>query len=159
MNQPRDHFSTVQDAVASIEAGRFVIVVDDEDRENEGDLIIAAEAATQENMAFMIRHTSGVICAPCEPARLDSLELPPMVERNQELHRCTFTVSVDYLPGMTTGISALERARTLNALADPSTGAADFIRPGHIFPLRYQRGGVLVRSGHTEAALDLCRLA
>jgi len=159
MNQPRDQFSTVQDAVASIEAGRFVIVVDDEDRENEGDLIIAAEAATQENMAFMIRHTSGVICAPCDPPRLDTLELPPMVERNQELHRCTFTVSVDYLPGMTTGISALERARTLNALADPSTGAADFIRPGHIFPLRYQRGGVLVRSGHTEAALDLCRLA
>ena len=152
-------FSRVQDAVASIEAGGFAVVVDDEDRENEGDLIIAAEAATQQNMAFMIRHTSGVICAPCEPARLDALALPPMVERNQELHRCTFTVSVDYLPGMTTGISALERARTLNALADPDTGAGDFIRPGHIFPLKYQPGGVLVRSGHTEAALDLCRLA
>jgi 3,4-dihydroxy 2-butanone 4-phosphate synthase/GTP cyclohydrolase II len=152
-------FSSVSDAVTAARDGRFVIVVDDEDRENEGDLIIAAEHANQANMAFMIRHTSGVICAPCEPARLHALELPPMVERNQELHRCVFTVSVDYLLGMTTGISALERARTLNALADPETVASDFIRPGHIFPLKYQPGGVLVRSGHKEAALDLARLA
>lgn len=155
----REEFSSVSEAVAQIERGGFVIVVDDEDRENEGDLIIAAEHATPENMAFMIRYTSGVICAPCEPERLEHLDAPPMVERNQEPHRCAFTVSLDYLPGMTTGISALERARTLNALADPETTAADFIRPGHIFPLRYQPGGVLVRSGHTEASIDLCRLA
>lgn len=151
--------SAVADGVTQIRNGGFVIVVDDEDRENEGDLIIAAEKATQENLAFMIRHTSGVICAPCEPDRLEALQLPLMVDENQEPHRCVFTVSVDYLPGMTTGISAFERARTLNALADPHAGASDFVRPGHIFPLRYQPGGVLVRSGHTEAALDLCRLA
>jgi 3,4-dihydroxy 2-butanone 4-phosphate synthase/GTP cyclohydrolase II len=152
-------FSSVEDAVAQIGRGGFVIVVDDEDRENEGDLIFAAEHANRDRMAFMIRHTSGVICSPVEPARLDQLEMPPMVERNQEPHRCAFSVSVDYLPGMTTGISAQERANTLNALADPDTTAADFIRPGHVFPLRYATGGVLVRSGHTEAALDLCRLA
>ena len=152
-------FSSVEHAVAQTRKGRFVIVVDDEDRENEGDLIIAAEKATQENIAFMIRHTSGVICAPCEPDRLDALALPLMVDKNEEPHRCAFTVSVDYLPSMTTGISAFERARTLNALADPQAAASDFIRPGHIFPLRYQSGGVLVRSGHTEAAIDLCRLA
>ena len=128
-------------------------------RENEGDLILAAEHATPEKLAFMIRHTSGVVCAPCEPERLSLLELPPMVERNQEPHRCTFTVSTYYLPGMTTGISARERARTLNALADRETHASDFVRPGHVFPLKYRPGGVLVRSGHTEAALDLCRLA
>jgi 3,4-dihydroxy 2-butanone 4-phosphate synthase/GTP cyclohydrolase II len=152
--------SSVDQAVEQIGNGGFVIVVDSEDRENEGDLIMAAEFATQERMAFMIRHTSGVICAPCEPDRLDELELPAMVEKNQEPHRCMFTVSVDYLPGMTTGISALERARTLNALADRNGATAqDFVRPGHVFPLRYQHGGVLVRSGHTEAAVDLCRLA
>jgi 3,4-dihydroxy 2-butanone 4-phosphate synthase / GTP cyclohydrolase II len=150
---------TVPDAVAAIASGGFVIVVDAEERENEGDLIIAAEHASQAKLAFMIRHTSGIICAPCEPDRLTRLELPPMVERNQEPHRCVFTVSADYLPGMTTGVSALERARTLNALADPDSQAADFVRPGHIFPLKYRPGGVLVRSGHTEAALDLCRLA
>lgn len=152
-------FSAVAEAVEQIRSGGFVIVADDESRENEGDLIIAAEKATEENMAFMIRYTSGVICAPCEPERLDSLKLPLMVEKNEEPHRCAFTVSVDYLPSMTTGISAFERARTLNALADNETTAADFVRPGHIFPLRYQAGGVLVRSGHTEAAIDLCRLA
>jgi len=151
--------SSVRDAISQIAMGGFVIVVDDEDRENEGDLIIAAQYATQQKLAFMIRHTSGVICAPCEPERLAQLELPPMVERNQEPHRCAFTVSTDYLPGMTTGISARERARTLNALADPESKAADFVRPGHVFPLKYRPGGVLVRSGHTEAALDLCRLA
>lgn len=153
-----NQLSSVSDAITQIEAGGFVIVVDDETRENEGDLILAAEHATPEKLAFMIRHTSGVICAPCEPDALARLALPPMVERNQEPHRCAFTVSADYLPGMTTGISARERARTLNALADPQSQAADFIRPGHIFPLKYRPGGVLVRSGHTEAALDLCRL-
>ncbi len=152
-------FSSVSEAVTQIQSGGFVIVVDDEDRENEGDLIMAAQMATQENIAFMIRHTSGVICAPCEPQRLELLDLPLMVEKNEEPHRCVFTVSADYLPGMTTGISALERARTLNALADSDANASDFVRPGHIFPLKYQPGGVLVRSGHTEAAIDLCRLA
>lgn len=151
--------STVGEAIGQLQRGGFVIVVDDEQRENEGDLIIAAQHATQEKLAFMIRYTSGVICAPCEPERLAQLELPPMVERNQEPHRCVFTVSTDYLPGMTTGISARERARTLNALADPESSAHDFVRPGHIFPLKYRPGGVLVRSGHTEAALDLCRIA
>jgi 3,4-dihydroxy 2-butanone 4-phosphate synthase/GTP cyclohydrolase II len=151
--------SEVGDAVDQIRSGGLVVVVDDEDRENEGDLIMAAEKATAENVAFMIRHTSGVICAPCEPDRLQALELPAMVEQNQEPHRCAFTVSTDYLPGMTTGISALERSRTLNALADAEATAGEFVRPGHVFPLQYQPGGVLVRSGHTEAAVDLCRLA
>lgn len=151
--------STVSDAIGQLREGGFVIVVDDEQRENEGDLIIAAQHATPEKLAFMIRHTSGVVCAPCEPERLAQLELPPMVERNQEPHRCVFTVSTDYLPGMTTGISARERARTLNALADSESVASDFVRPGHVFPLKYRPGGVLVRSGHTEAALDLCRIA
>ena len=151
--------STVNEAVEQISKGGFVIVVDDEQRENEGDLIMAAEFANQERLAFMIRHTSGVVCAPCEPDRLDALGLPAMVEKNQEPHRCAFAVSVDYMPGMTTGISACERARTLKALSDPECVAQDFVRPGHIFPLRYQPGGVLVRSGHTEAAVDLCRLA
>lgn len=155
-----EQLSSVQQAIAQIASGGFVIVVDDEDRENEGDLIMAARFATPERIAFMIRYTSGVICAPCESERLDALELPAMVEKNQEPHRCMFTISTDYLPGMTTGISALERSRTLNALADgENCHARDFVRPGHIFPLRYQSGGVLVRSGHTEAAVDLCRLA
>ncbi len=151
--------SAVSQAIDQIRSGGFVIVVDDEDRENEGDLIIAAEKATPDKIAFMIRHTSGVVCAPCEPDRLEALELPVMVEKNQEPHRCAFTVSADYLPGMTTGISALDRSSTLNALADEEAAATEFARPGHIFPLRYQPGGVLVRSGHTEAAVDLCRLA
>jgi 3,4-dihydroxy 2-butanone 4-phosphate synthase/GTP cyclohydrolase II len=151
--------SSVTDAIGQLREGGFVIVVDDEHRENEGDLIIAAQHANPDKLAFMIRHTSGVICAPCEPQRLAQLELPQMVERNQEPHRCAFTVSTDYLPGMTTGISARERGRTLNALADPESTASDFVRPGHVFPLKYRPGGVLVRSGHTEAALDLCRMA
>lgn len=151
--------ASVQAAIRQIAAGGFVIVVDDEDRENEGDLIIAAEKATPEAIAFMVRHTSGLICAPCEPERLDALELPLMVAANQEAHRCAYTVSVDVRAGMTTGIAAAERARTLNALADPAAVASDFVRPGHVIPLRYEPGGVLLRSGHTEAAVDLARLA
>lgn len=151
--------AAVEDAIGQVAAGGFVIVVDDEDRENEGDLIIAAEMATPEAIAFMVRHTSGLICAPCEPARLDALELPLMVAANQEAHRCAYTISVDVRAGMSTGIAAAERARTLNALADPEAVAADFVRPGHVIPLRYEPGGVLVRSGHTEAAVDLARLA
>jgi len=151
--------STIEDAVAALKKGLPVVVVDDEDRENEGDLIIAAELASTETLAFMIRHTSGIICAPCEQQRLDELQLPMMVDNNTDPLRTAFTVSTDYLRGMSTGVSAQERANTLRALADNSAQAAHFIRPGHIFPLCYQPGGVLVRSGHTEAAVDLCKLA
>ncbi|MCC5888677.1 MAG: 3,4-dihydroxy-2-butanone-4-phosphate synthase [Gammaproteobacteria bacterium] len=151
--------ASVEEAIRQVAGGGFVIVVDDEDRENEGDLIIAAEKATPEAIAFMVRHTSGLICAPCEPERLDALALPLMVAANQEAHRCAYTISVDVRAGMTTGIAAAERARTLNALADPDAVAEDFVRPGHVIPLRYEPGGVLVRSGHTEAAVDLARLA
>lgn len=146
-------------AVSRLKQGGLAVVVDDEERENEGDLIMAAELATPETVAFMIRHTSGIICAPAEAGRLEALGLPLMVEQNSDPLRTAFTVSTDYAPGMTTGVSAEERARTLNALADEAVTANDFVRPGHIFPLRYRTGGVLVRSGHTEAAVDLCRLA
>lgn len=151
--------STVDQAIDHVRRGGLVIVVDDEDRENEGDLVMGAQFATEENIAFMIRHTSGIVCAPCEVDRLRMLQLPMMVDNNSDPLRTAFTVSADYLPGMTTGVSALERARTLAALADESVMAEAFIRPGHIFPLRYRPGGVLVRSGHTEAAVDLCNLA
>jgi 3,4-dihydroxy 2-butanone 4-phosphate synthase/GTP cyclohydrolase II len=135
------------------------VVVDDADRENEGDLIMAAERATPETMAFMIRHTSGVICMPVEGARLDELQLPLMVANNTESQRTAFTVSVDAVHGTTTGISAADRATTVRALLDPRTRAEDLARPGHIFPLRYRDGGVLKRAGHTEASVDLARLA
>lgn len=151
--------STVDDAIDQIRGGGLVIVVDDEDRENEGDLIMAAQFACPETVAFMIRHTSGIICAPCEQERLQALDLPMMVANSSDPLRTAFTVSTDFAPGMTTGVSAVERARTLCALADTRVSAADFVRPGHVFPLRYRPGGVLVRSGHTEAAVDLCRLA
>ena len=151
--------SNIEEAIKDFAAGKLIIVVDDEDRENEGDLILAAEMATKENIAFMIRHTSGIICAPAEEERLTELELPIMVEQNSDPLRTAFTVSTDYIRGMTTGVSAEERANTLRALANSEVVADDFIRPGHIFPLRYRAGGVLVRSGHTEAAIDLCKLA
>ncbi len=151
--------SDIESAIARISQGGLVVVVDDEDRENEGDLIMAAELATPETVAFMIRHTSGIICAPAESARLDALGLPLMVDQNSDPLRTAFTVSTDYLPGMTTGVSAEERARTLKALTDEEAKGSEFARPGHVFPLRYRSGGVLVRSGHTEAAVDLCRLA
>ncbi len=151
--------TSIETAVARFRDGELVVVVDDEERENEGDLIMAAEKATEEKIAFMIRHTSGIICAPTESARLESLDLPMMVNVNSDPLRTAFTVSTDYVRGMTTGVSAEERARTLNALANSNVTAGDFIKPGHIFPLRYREGGVLVRSGHTEAAVDLCRLA
>ena len=152
-------FASIEDAVASIAAGSMVVVVDDEDRENEGDLVMAAEAATPEAIAFFLEHTSGVICVPVEPERADALELPLMVLANTEAQRTAFTVSVDYRHGTTTGISAQDRGRTVRALADPTTTAADLNRPGHIFPLRSRPGGVLKRAGHTEAAVDLCRMA
>ncbi|MFI1016983.1 bifunctional 3,4-dihydroxy-2-butanone-4-phosphate synthase/GTP cyclohydrolase II [Streptomyces sp. NPDC020965] len=151
----------VEQAVRDIAAGRPVVVVDDEDRENEGDLVIAAEKATPELIAFMMSECRGLICAPMESDELDRLELPQMVERNTESMRTAFTVSVDAAPahGVTTGISAADRATTLRLLANGTVGPADFVRPGHIFPLRAKPGGVLARNGHTEAAVDLARLA
>jgi 3,4-dihydroxy 2-butanone 4-phosphate synthase/GTP cyclohydrolase II len=151
--------NSVTEMLAELRAGRMVIVMDDEDRENEGDLIMAAEHATAEAVAFMIRHTSGIICVPMEQAALARLELPQMVPVNSESQRTAFTVSVDLRAGTTTGVSSADRAATIRALADPASSPADFARPGHIFPLRSRRGGVLVRAGHTEAAVDLCRLA
>jgi len=149
----------IERALEDIAAGKFVVVVDDEDRENEGDLIIAADTMTEEKMTFMIRHTSGVICAPLTEARADELRLPLMVAENTESHRTAFTVTVDLIEGCTTGISAADRTRTVRALADIDTVAGELARPGHIFPLRARAGGVLKRAGHTEAAIDLCRMA
>jgi 3,4-dihydroxy 2-butanone 4-phosphate synthase/GTP cyclohydrolase II len=151
--------SSVEEALAAIAAGRMVVVVDDEDRENEGDLVMAAEAVTPDAVAFFLEHTSGVICVPVEPERADALDLPLMVLANTEAQRTAFTVSVDYRHGTTTGISAADRCATIRALADPGTVADDLNRPGHIFPLRYRPGGVLKRAGHTEATVDLCRMA
>ncbi|NDZ82140.1 bifunctional 3,4-dihydroxy-2-butanone-4-phosphate synthase/GTP cyclohydrolase II [Streptomyces sp. SID10853] len=151
----------VEQAVRDIAAGRPVVVVDDEDRENEGDLVIAAEKATPEIVAFMMSECRGLICAPMEGDELARLDLPQMVENNTESMKTAFTVSVDAsnAHGVTTGISAADRATTLRLLAGGSAGAGDFVRPGHVFPLRAKPGGVLVRDGHTEAAVDLARLA
>jgi 3,4-dihydroxy 2-butanone 4-phosphate synthase/GTP cyclohydrolase II len=151
--------NSVEEIVADLRAGRMVIVMDDEDRENEGDLIMAAELATPEAVAFMIRHASGIICVPMEEEQLTRLDLPQMVATNSESHRTAFTVSVDLRAGTTTGVSSGDRAATIRGLADARSKPQDFARPGHIFPLRSRRGGVLVRTGHTEAAVDLCRLA
>jgi 3,4-dihydroxy 2-butanone 4-phosphate synthase/GTP cyclohydrolase II len=149
----------IEDAIDAIGRGEMVVVVDDEDRENEGDLVMAAEFVTPERVAFFLAHTSGVICAPVTPERLDELELPLMVANNTESQRTAFTVTVDYRHGTTTGISAADRAATIRALIDPDAKPADFARPGHILPLRYRPGGVLKRAGHTEATIDLCRAA
>ncbi|HSY05071.1 MAG TPA: 3,4-dihydroxy-2-butanone-4-phosphate synthase [Steroidobacteraceae bacterium] len=151
--------NSVAELLAELRAGRMVVIMDDEDRENEGDLIMAAECASAESVAFMIRHTSGIICVPMEEERLARLDLPQMVPLNSESQRTAFTVSVDLRAGTTTGVSSIDRAATIRALASASAAPADFARPGHIFPLRSRRGGVLVRAGHTEAAVDLCRLA
>ena len=152
-------FDKIEDAIAHIGEGRMVIVVDDEDRENEGDLIFAAEKVTPQHIAFMVRHTSGLITVPMEAERLEELHLPPMASHNTEFMGTAFTISVDARAGTTTGISAADRASTIRALVDPNTKPADLARPGHIFPLRYTEGGVLRRTGHTEAAVDLARLA
>ncbi|MFI1867118.1 MULTISPECIES: bifunctional 3,4-dihydroxy-2-butanone-4-phosphate synthase/GTP cyclohydrolase II [Streptomyces] len=151
----------VEQAIADIAAGRPVVVVDDEDRENEGDLVIAAEMATPEIIAFMMSECRGLICAPMESEELTRLDLPQMVERNSESMQTAFTVSVDAAPvhGVTTGISAADRAATVRLLASGTAAPDDFVRPGHVFPLRAQPGGVLTRNGHTEAAVDLARLA
>eukprot|EP00281_Chroomonas_sp_CCMP1168_P030233 CAMPEP_0206248696 /NCGR_PEP_ID=MMETSP0047_2-20121206/20507_1 /ASSEMBLY_ACC=CAM_ASM_000192 /TAXON_ID=195065 /ORGANISM="Chroomonas mesostigmatica_cf, Strain CCMP1168" /LENGTH=222 /DNA_ID=CAMNT_0053674357 /DNA_START=14 /DNA_END=682 /DNA_ORIENTATION=+ len=146
-------------AIEAIGKGQLVVVVDDESRENEGDLIMAAEKATKETIAFMIRHTSGVICVSLAGERLEELEMPQMVVKNEDQKGTAFTVSVDLKHGISTGISASDRAATFRALADPKSKASDFTRPGHVFPLRAVKGGVLNRDGHTEAAVDLSRLA
>ncbi len=149
----------IEDAIAAIERGELVIVVDDTDRENEGDLIMAASRASPETMAFMIRHTSGIICVPMLADRAERLNLPPMVANNLDPMRTAFTISVDYKIGMTTGIAADERANTARALANDNAVGSDFLRPGHMFPLIAREGGVLTRSGHTEAGTDLATLA
>jgi 3,4-dihydroxy 2-butanone 4-phosphate synthase/GTP cyclohydrolase II len=151
--------SSIDEAIAAIASGQIVIVTDDEDRENEGDLIVAAEFATPETMAFFVRHTSGLVCVAVTDERADALQLPLMVARNNESHRTAFTVTADYRHGTTTGISAVDRSRTAEALADPQTRAEDFAKPGHMHVLRAKPGGVLQRAGHTEAAVDLSGLA
>ena len=152
-------FAPIEEAVDAIGRGEIVVVVDDEDRENEGDLIMAAEHVTPEKVAFFLQHTSGLICAPITGERCDELQLPLMVSENTESHRTAFTVSIDYRHGTSTGISAFDRTATVQALIDPATKPRDLARPGHIFPLRYREGGVLKRAGHTEAAVDLARMA
>jgi len=152
-------FSTIEEAVAAFGRGEIVVVVDDANRENEGDLIMAAESATPEKIAFFLSHTSGLICMPMLGERLDALELPPMAADNTDPNRTAFTIAVDAHHGTTTGISAVDRSATIAALIDPATGPSDLRRPGHLFPLRYREGGVLNRAGHTEAAVDLARLA
>jgi 3,4-dihydroxy 2-butanone 4-phosphate synthase / GTP cyclohydrolase II len=151
--------ATIGRALTDLAAGRPVIVVDDEDRENEGDLIFAAEHATPELMAFMVRYTSGYICAPLTEGDCDRLDLPPMYHTNQDRRGTAYTVTVDAREGIGTGISAADRARTIRLLADPDAGPTDFTRPGHVVPLRAKDGGVLRRPGHTEAAVDLARMA
>uniref|UniRef100_A0A7S4ERD9 3,4-dihydroxy-2-butanone 4-phosphate synthase n=1 Tax=Chrysotila carterae TaxID=13221 RepID=A0A7S4ERD9_CHRCT len=146
-------------AIEEIKAGRPIVVTDDESRENEGDLIMAAQHATQEWIAFIVRYSSGVICASLPGSRLDELQLPPMVINNEDPKQTAFCVTVDLKGGTTTGISAADRAATFRALADPNSKPSDFNRPGHVFPLRPRDGGVLERDGHTEATLDLVKLA
>ncbi|MDF2967232.1 MAG: 3,4-dihydroxy-2-butanone 4-phosphate synthase [Nocardioidaceae bacterium] len=150
---------TVEHAVAEIAAGRSVVVIDDEDRENEGDLIFAASKATAQLMAFTVRHGSGVVCVGVEGQLLDRLAIPLMTPHNRERMRTAYTVSVDAREGISTGISAADRARTVRTLVDSATEPSDLVQPGHVFPLRYRAGGVLARPGHTEAAVDLARLA
>jgi 3,4-dihydroxy 2-butanone 4-phosphate synthase/GTP cyclohydrolase II len=152
-------FARIEDAIARIARGEAVVVVDDADRENEGDLIFAAEKATPEAIAFMLRYTSGVVCVAVPGERCDSLHLPLMVPHGGDAHGTAFTLTVDVKRGTTTGISAADRAKTILAIANPSSNPDDFVRPGHVFPLRVRDGGVLARRGHTEAASDLARLA
>ena len=152
-------FDTIEDAIADIRAGRMVIVMDDEDRENEGDLVMAAQMVTPEAINFMRKEAGGLICVPILGRRLDELNIPQMVDENTAVHETAFTVSIEARHRTTTGISAQDRAATIQALLDPSSRPGDFLRPGHTFPLRAREGGVLVRAGQTEAAVDLARLA
>src|ERR1700690_1626813 len=154
-----DVHQRIRAAVDAFSRGELVIVADDDDRENEGDLFGAASLRTPEKMAFIIRHTSGIVCAPLAQDEARRLHLDPMVARNDAPLGTAFTVSVDARHGLTTGISAEERTNTVRALANGNMGAGDFVRPGHVFPLVAKEGGVLMRSGHTEACVDLCRLA
>ena len=149
----------IEDVIAAIARGEIVVMVDDEDRENEGDFIMAAEFASAEKLAFIVRYSTGVVCAPLTDERCDELRLPLMVEQNTESQRTAFTDTVDIIEGTTTGISAADRAATLRGLSDPKLTFKSFARPGHIFPLRARNGGVLKRAGHTEASVDLARLA
>ncbi len=157
--KPVHQFDSIEKAVNDFREGKVVIVVDDESRENEGDFVVAGEKVTPAIINFLVTEGRGVVCAPLTPARADELRLDPMVESNTSLHETPFTVSVDYIHGTTTGVSAADRAATVRALMDPLSKAHDFARPGHIFPLRASPGGVLRRAGHTEAVIDLCRLA
>ncbi|MFZ0625199.1 MAG: bifunctional 3,4-dihydroxy-2-butanone-4-phosphate synthase/GTP cyclohydrolase II [Acidimicrobiia bacterium] len=152
-------FAPIEDVIAAIGRGEMVIMVDDEDRENEGDLIVAADAVTVEQVGFMLRHTSGIICMPIVGERLDELDLPMMVAKNTDVRRTAFTVSIDARDGTTTGISAADRWKTIKTLIDAETKPDDLARPGHLYPLRYEPGGVLKRAGHTEAAVDLAEMA
>ncbi len=151
---------SLEEALEDLKAGKFVIVVDDEQRENEGDLVMAAEKMTADAVNFIVTHARGLLCMPAMGERLDELEMPLMISENAFIkHQTAFTVSVDYKKGTTTGISAADRAATVLAMIDPKSRPDEFNRPGHLFPLRYHPGGVLVRAGHTEAIVDLCTLA
>ncbi|KAH6618057.1 DHBP synthase RibB-like alpha/beta domain-containing protein [Chaetomium sp. MPI-SDFR-AT-0129] len=157
---PASQFDSIPDVIQAFRANEFVVILDDPSRENEADLIIAAESITTEQMAFMVRHSSGLICAPLLPQRTLDLDLPQMVPHNQDPRTTAYTVSVDAAhPAVTTGISAHDRALVCRVLADGKATAGEFRRPGHVFPLRAKLGGVRQRRGHTEAAVDLCRLA
>ncbi|KAI0382179.1 3,4-dihydroxy-2-butanone 4-phosphate synthase [Hypomontagnella monticulosa] len=156
-----DHnkFDSIPDTIAAFRNGEFIVVMDDPGRENEGDLIIAAENITTEQMAFMVRHSSGLICAPITPALTESLKLPQMVEKSEDPRGTAYTISIDSAdPSVTTGIGAHDRALTVRTLADPNATPTSFRRPGHVFPLRARPGGVRVRRGHTEAGVDFCRI-
>lgn len=154
-----DTHQRIDQAIAAFARGEIIVVADDDDRENEGDLFVAASLCTPEKMGFIIRHTSGIVCAPLSAEDAKRLHLDPMVSRNDAPLGTAFTVSVDVKHGLTTGISAEERTNTVRALANGNSGASDFVRPGHVFPLVARDGGVLMRSGHTEACIDMCRLA
>lgn len=154
-----NRFATIEEAIQDIRAGRMVIVIDDPNRENEGDLVLAASRITPKAINFMITHARGLVCVPIAGERLDALKIGPMAQFTSQGKDTAFTISVDAIDGVDTGISASDRARTIQLLIDPSSKPEDFRRPGHIFPLRYREGGVLVRAGHTEAGVDLARLA
>ena len=159
MSRERFKFSTIEDAIKDFQQGKIIIIVDDEDRENEGDFVFASEKCTAESINFMTKYARGIICVALTEQRTKELSLEPMVESNTSLHETSFTVSVDYIHGTTTGVSAHDRNKTVHALINPSTKPSDLARPGHIFPLRAMEGGVLRRAGHTEASIDLCNLA
>ena len=152
-------FYNIAEALKDFKKGKFLIVIDEKHRENEADLVLAAEKVTPEKINFMIKNARGLVCVPMLGKRLDELNLPQMVKFNTELHKCKFTVSVDYKKGTTTGISAYDRARTIKALIDKKIKPSDLAKPGHIFPLRYDENGLSKRPGHTEAAIELCKLA